>query len=108
MKIFYADYNKHKEVSSSDPLEMELGEALQSFSNVADAKENFWGISIDEHRTLHFKYDENSHWVAHIPSQELKGSHKKACTREQCLELIEDVFNKNDLIVPEGFEFEKW
>lgn len=107
MRVFYADYVKQNEVSSDNAIEMDREQALQSFGELTDAEDNFWGIFDDEDKTLQFM-STGDDWLADIPVSDKKGSYIKHCSFDECLVLIAAAIAKNKVEVPADFTFEDW
>ncbi|MDQ0106915.1 hypothetical protein SAMN05660909_00246 [Chitinophaga terrae (ex Kim and Jung 2007)] len=107
MKIFYADYVEQHEIPFDNGVEMDREKALQSFSELTDFEDNFWGLFDDADRTLQFM-STGDDWLADIPDSSKGGSYVKHCTFDECLLLIREAYEKNKVEVPAGFEFEKW
>ncbi len=108
MKVFYCDYTSDSNIPSDQPVQMTLMEALQSFHDLPESEDNFWGLVAPDETCLQFMNTAADTWVADIPDKDKNGSHVKPCTFEESLALIKDVYHQGQLVIPVDFEFEKW
>ncbi|KAA2239610.1 hypothetical protein F0L74_25805 [Chitinophaga agrisoli] len=108
MKVFYCDYNTNNSIASDEPVQMTLMEALQSFHDITEFEDNFWGLVAPGEGCLQFMNTGEDTWVADIPDKGKNGSHVKKCTFEESLDLVKEVYNQGGLVVPRDWEFEKW
>ena len=94
MKIYYCDYGERKNIPFSKALEMDLENAVISFTEVSGYKENFWGINITDEQCIQFVYLASDRWLVDIPVNEKGGTFTRQCSVNECIAMITEAYTR--------------
>ncbi len=108
MQIFYTDYDTDDFIEANNPKDVDLEKAINSFYDLTDSKDNFWGIITPNNLKLQFLFISTDKWLADIPDAERRGSYQKHLTYNECIVLIKYVYNDTDWKIPGDFVFNPW
>jgi len=93
IKLFYCDYDRDESIESDDAEHMTAAQAVSLMENLFFSDGNFLGLELPGGEIVQFMYDDAQGLLLDIPDVEKGGSYVKAIDREECLQIIRDMYD---------------
>lgn len=108
MQVFFQNYAWGIGVSSLNPLDALLEQALEIFENLPEDDGSFIGIVNEKNMRIQFSKYDRFNWLLDIPMINKKGTYQMFLPKEKCRSLISKVFSGLDPLKIKGLSFERF
>ena len=102
MKVYYQDYYLDEGIASDDPREGDLEFALNTFYDLTDEENNFFGIEDNAGKCIQFMWESQDKWLVDIPQAPSNISFQKYSDYEECVVMIKETYRKNSITIFDG------
>lgn len=97
MKIFFHNYNTREGITSDDPQESNLNQAIEIFRTLNSETENYFGIIDESDETIQFVLEAENKWLIEIPHPPRFINDQKFGTFEECISIITETFMQDKI-----------
>ena len=107
MKVFFNDIETDKEIHSSEPIELNLEEAINELFELSESDGSFIGFYAIDNSIIQFMWESDSILID-IPVPEQQGSLQKNVEFNECIEMIKQIYSGTKPSDIEGLTFSDW
>jgi hypothetical protein len=108
IKVYYWDHEADEGISSDEPQEATVGEAIDYMEMLPITDGDFLGLELAGGETIQFMYNEDESIHVDIPDTEKAGSYTKTVDIDECVQMIRDIYGGKKPAELEGIVFESW